>query len=431
MSVNGVRNLVHEWNTFRLKSVVTLRTERISGNSTDEGYIGLENIEPWTGKLLLSDFVEETLEDNNEKKNTVSVFREGDILFGKLRPYLAKAHLTQVPGICSTEILVLTPSQSVHPQFLLRAMLTQEFIDKVNAETFGAKMPRADWDTIANLSIPFPPLITQRAIATYLDRETAKINAMIDAKGRLLALLDEKRRALISHTVTRGLDPATPLRDSGVLWIGQVPKHWETTNLKYVARIGNGSTPRRDYVFYWQDGVFPWLTSTVVNDEVIGEPTDFVTDFALRECHLPIVEPNSVLVAITGEGKTRGKAAILPYKATINQHMAYLTPASQSLLTKFLQRYLASSYEILRIFSEGTGSTKGALTCEQLGEFPIVLPPIPEQQTIIKYLKTMTDRFDALHDATQKSIARLHERRAALIAAAVTGQITLENEDAV
>ncbi len=268
-----------------------------------------------------------------------------------------------------------------------------------------------------------PSLATQRAIAAYLDHETAKIDAMIDAKQRLLALLAEKRRALITHAVTRGLDPAAPMRDSGVPWIGEVPKHWEVTNLKYVAQIGNGSTPRRDYMPYWQDGNFPWLTSTVVNQDIIEEPTDFVTGFALRECHLPIVEPNSVLVAITGEGKTRGKAAVLPYRATINQHMAYISPQTHLLHHEFLQRYLAGSYEILRIISEGTGSTKGALTCEQVGDFPISLPPISEQLTIVIQLKTTVQRLDTLDTINQHAIELLNERRAALIAAAVTGNI--------
>jgi type I restriction enzyme, S subunit len=418
-----LQNLPEKWETIRLKNVVTLRTDRTPGNAKDEGYIGLENIESWTGKLLPSQSTVTTSEDEDEKQNIVSIFRSGDLLFGKLRPYLAKAHLAKHSGICSTELLVVQPSRYVDEQFLLRALLTREFIDQVNAETFGVKMPRADWDTVSNVTIPLPPLATQRAIAAYLDRETAKIDAMIDAKQRLLALLAEKRRALITHAVTRGLDPAAPMRDSGVPWIGEVPAHWEVTNLKYVAQIGNGSTPRRDYMPYWQDGNFPWLTSTVVNQDIIEESTDFVTGFALRECHLPIVEPNSVLVAITGEGKTRGKAAVLPYRATINQHMAYISPQTHLLHHEFLQRYLAGSYKILRMISEGTGSTKGALTCEQVGDFPISLPPISEQLTIVIQLKTTVQHLDTLDTINQHAIELINERRAALIAAAVTGNI--------
>lgn len=356
--------------------------------------------------------------------------KEGDLLVcegGEVGRAAIATNALPMDCILQNAIHLVRPKASGdtgYLRYLLRHAASQQWLDVLCNK---ATIAHFTVEKFSEMWAWFPPLATQRAIATYLDRETAEIDAMIDAKGRLLGLLSEKRHALIAHAVTRGLDPAALMRDSGVSWIGVVPEHWEITNLKYVARIGNGSTPRRDYVFYWQDGTFPWLTSTVVNNEVIGEPTDFVTDFALRECHLPIVEPNSVLVAITGEGKTRGKAAILPYKATINQHMAYVTPIpmSQSIQTEFLQRYLSSSYEILRMLSEGTGSTKGALTCEQLGEFPVVLPPIPEQQMIIEHVKMLTKRFDSLHDATQKSIEILHERRAALIAAAVTGQINV------
>lgn len=271
----------------------------------------------------------------------------------------------------------------------------------------------------------FPALPEQRSVAAYLDQQTARLDELIAAKQQLLELLTEKRQALLTHAVTRGLDPSAPRRDSGVPWLGEIPAHWEIIPIKHLARVGNGSTPLRDNEAYWQNGAYPWLTSTVVNDELVGEPTDWVTPTALRECHLPFVPPNSVLVAITGQGKTRGKAAILPYEATINQHLAYLSPYQNRLDSTYLQLSLTASYDVLRMVSEGTGSTKGALTCEQLGAFPITLPPLTEQKQIIAHINGQRTVIDDLMKATQITISLLQERRSALIAAAVTGQIDM------
>jgi type I restriction enzyme S subunit len=290
-------------------------------------------------------------------------------------------------------------------------------------------MPRANWGFIGNLEIPFPPdPEEQRTIAAFLDRQTAKIDALIAKKRELIAALHEKRSAIISHAVTKGLNPDAPMKDSGIEWLGEIPAGWDVVKIKYLAQIGNGSTPLRDNEEYWHEGTFPWITSTVVNDDVVGEPTQFVTERALRECHLPIVRPQSVLVAITGQGKTRGMAAVLHYEATINQHLVYISPRSDLLLPEFLQLFLSSVYDILRIISEGAGSTRGALTVEQIANFAVFLPPTSEQWDIVKYISEHTAEIDAMTAKIMETIERLQEYRSALISATVTGRIDVRGE---
>ena len=421
MSINGVRNFVHEWDILRLKSVVELRTERISGNSTDEGYVGLENIEPWTGKLLLTDLAVATLEDDNEKKNIVGVFHEGDILFGKLRPYLAKAHFAKASGICSTELLVMTPNKDIYPQFLLRVILTHEFIDRVNAETFGVKMPRADWDTVANLNIPVPPLATQRAIASYLDRETAKIDAMIDAKGRLLGLLAEKRRALITHAVTRGLDPAAPMRDSGVPWIGAVPGHWEVPPVfaRYEVVLGKMLDEKRisgtQLASYLRNADVQWHKINTTNlPQMDFDDIDKAT-YSLHKGDVLICEGGEV-------GRTaiwEGELAECYYQKALHR----LRPVTPSDNPYFFAYVMESAVGVGVFAAEGNRSTIQHLTAEKLRVFRFPAPPYLEQSRITAYIDAESTAIDRLCHTTQKSIEILHERRAALIAAAVTGQI--------
>jgi len=116
--------------------------------------------------------------------------------------------------------------------------------------------------------------------------------------------------------------------DSGEDWLGSLPTHWQAPQMGMHARVGNGSTPLRDNTDYWADGTIPWLNSSNVQYEQIFQADQFVTEQARTECHLPLVVPNSVLVALTGEGKTRGKAALLRFPAAVSQHLAYITPSS-------------------------------------------------------------------------------------------------------
>jgi len=287
----------------------------------------------------------------------------------------------------------------------------------------SASMQNLSQDEFLRFVMPLPPKDEQTAIAAFLDHETAKIDALIAEQEKLIALLAEKRQATISHAVTRGLNPDAPMKDSGVAWLGEVPAHWKVCPLKLIARIGNGSTPNRDNPAYWGDEGFPWLNSSVVNQEEVSEAERFVTALALKECHLPIVEPPAVLVGITGQGKTRGMATRLAFTATVNQHLAYVKPDVGVLSEAYLLRAFEAVYQHLRTESEGAGSTKGAITCEQLGNLQIPAPELAEQQAIADFLDREIAKLNALKQDSERGISLLKERRSALIAAAVTGQI--------
>ena len=275
------------------------------------------------------------------------------------------------------------------------------------------------------LLLPYPafPIPEQTQIATFLDRETAKIDELVAEQHRLMELLKEKRQAVISHAVTKGLNPDAPMKPSGIEWLGDVPAHWERTPIKYVAKVGNGSTPSREIQEYWGETGFPWLNSSVVNSSVVTKAEGFVTERALRECHLPVIVPPAILVGITGQGRTRGMAAMLGIEATINQHVAYVKPSMAGLDVHYLLRVLESAYLKLRRDSEEAGATKGAITCEQIKNLHVPLPPLVEQCAISAFLDTESAKFNSLTAEAQRAIDLLQERRTALISAAVTGQI--------
>ena len=353
-------------------------------------------------------------------------FEVGDVLFGKLRPYLAKAWVAEFPGRSTTELLVMHPVDA-EPRFLRYVLLWRDFVDAVDASTFGSRMPRAEWEFIGNMSVPVPERSRQCLIADYLDRETARLDALIAAKEHAFGLLTDKHRALIACAVTRGLDPDAPLRDSGIPWLGEIPTHWGIWKLGHFASVGNGSTPSRGNGEYWIDGTIPWLNSSVVNQYEATKADQFVTHIALRECHLPLVKSGSVLVAITGQGKTRGRAVVLSFDATINQHLAYVSPDPLWLDPWFLRWTLFSAYEFLRSISDDAGGTKGALTCEDVANVRVPVPPMDEQRAIVAHIANETSKLNKLRTSTEKTMALLKERRTALVSAAVTGLIDLES----
>lgn len=279
---------------------------------------------------------------------------------------------------------------------------------------------------ISGIKMPLPPEVEQKAIADYLDRETAEIDAFIADQEELIGLLNERRATTITQAVTKGLDPNTPMRESGIEWIGVVPASWTVEKLSWLARIGNGSTPATENPDFWLNGDVPWLNSSCVNLDVVLEPAKFVTAYAKRTCHLPMVRPGSILVGLTGQGKTRGMVTRLGIPSTINQHLAFIAPYRR-LRSAFTYWFMVAAYDHLRFISDGNGGTKGGLTCDQLGRVQVPLPEIAEQIQIVAYIDREIAEIDAAVADAREAISLSKERRAAVISAAVTGKIDVSS----
>lgn len=187
-----------EWKSYKLKFIAPLKTERRDQDTQILEYLGLENIESWTGKHILNS----TNSENDDLQMTGVFFSSSNVLFGKLRPYLAKVFLPESSGICSTEFLVLEPIDKVRRKFLFYVLINQEFIASVNSSTFGSRMPRANWDFIGSQNILIPSLEQQDNIVNYLDCEIAKNDELLAAIKDSIALLKERRSALITAAVT-------------------------------------------------------------------------------------------------------------------------------------------------------------------------------------------------------------------------------------
>ena len=396
---------------FLVRRELSDEQRQVLAGATQATFLPMENIGE-QGELDCS-----IIRDIDDVRNGYTRFFDDDVVVAKITPCFenGKGALTRGTlngiGFGTTELHVLSPGSEIDARYLYYITASDRFRRLGEAAMFGAAgQKRVPEDFVRDYRVPVPPLAQQRAIADHLDRETARLDALIAEKERLLKLLAEKRQALITRAVTRGLDPDAPIRDSGVPWLGKIPAHWEVWKLGHVASVGTG-------------GAIPWLNSSVVNQSKVTDADQFVTAFAVQECHLPLVKAGSVLVAITGQGKTRGRAVVLSIDSTINQHLAFIQPERSPLRPWFLRWTLFAAYDFLRNISDDAGGTKGALTCEQVANLRVPIPPPDEQAVILDHIAAFAERFDLLRTAAESTISIIKERRAALIAAAVTGQI--------
>ena len=292
---------------------------------------------------------------------------------------------------------------------------------------FGAAgQQRVPAEFVRDYRVAVPPLSQQRTIVRYLDQETARLDLLVAQNRKLLDVLRERREALITTSVLRGLNPAVSFRDSGVPWIGDVPTHWEIWKLGHLASVGNGTTPNRGKQEYWENGDIPWLNSSVVNQEEVTGADQFVTRLAVHDYHLRLVRSGSVVVAIVGQGKTRGRAAVLSIDSTMSRHLAFISLADGRLSSWYLKWTLAAAYDYLRSISDDLGSTRGGLTGEHLSNLRVPVPPKAEQQEIVMKIALRIRAIDDLSKEAERTMVLLKERRASLISEAIVGMIDVD-----
>lgn len=198
--VEWIGEIPEHWELQKIKYVANIRNVKASELDNDKVYIGLENIESKTGKLLIGD-----IDEQQNIEGTSNIFEVNDVLFGKLRPYLAKCIIANFSGRCTSELLVLRCSQ-VLPKYMFFLMLSEKFIDVVNSSTYGAKMPRANWDFIGNLKIPLPNKEEQKKIIEFLSKKSNEIDDLVSKIKEQIQKLKEYRQSLISEAVTGKID---------------------------------------------------------------------------------------------------------------------------------------------------------------------------------------------------------------------------------
>ena len=279
-------------------------------------------------------------------------------------------------------------------------------------------------DELARFKTPIPPLPEQTAIAEFLDRETATIDGLIAEQRRLMELLKEKRQAVISHAVTKGLNPHAPMKPSGNLWLGDVPDHWEVGKVKHYFSTCSGGTPNtgQQSLYYSMEGDgFPWVRTTDLNNDFVATVPVYITEQAIKDTACAVLPQGTVMVAMYGGDGTVGKNGLLMFPATINQAVCGLLP-SETHDNEYVFRFI-QFYRPYWMIGAESSRTDPNISQDRVKNAPFPKPPIAEQHDIVQFLNEKLATFDGLIAEAQRTIDLLQERRTALISAAVTGQI--------
>ncbi len=405
------------WTFDRFKDVAVLRNERTDKASEVEDYLELEDLESGTGRIL-------------NRRNTMDVvsdvtrFKKGDVLFGKLRPYLEKFYVAEFDGKCTGEILAFKPER-IESRFLFYCFASSWFIERCNMLAYGAKMPRVNWPTqLAQFNLPLPPLPEQQRIAAYLDASCAAIDAAVAAKRGQLEILDALRNSIISRAVTHGLNPQVKMKSSGLDWLSEVPAHWQVQQIKRACSLVRGQfthRPRNDPALY--DGPYPFIQT---GDITAARKYIRTYSQTLNELGLSVSKrfPRGTLVMSIAANI--GDVAILDFEACFPDSMIGMIPGHKTNLD-FLYYLMRAMRSIM--LRSAVQSTQLNLNYVRIGTNFAPSPPLKEQSEIAAYLDAKVRESHLIRTTIETQIVTLTAYRKSLIHECVTGQRRITESD--
>ena len=415
-----------DWGVVRLKYLSTIYSggtpDRENKNYWDDGTV------PWLNSGEVNQWLisepSTFITDEGFRHSSAKWIPAGALVMALAGQGKTKGMVAQlaIASTCNQSMAAIVPSKRVHARFV-------QWWLHANYETIrnlagGEQRDGLNLEIVGNVPCPQPSVLSQSAIADYLDRETARLDALVAVKERVLGLLAEKRRVLITRAVTRGLDPRAPLRDSGVPWLGEIPAHWEAMRLKRLVAIPITDGPHETPEFA-EDGI-DFISAEAIQDDAIE--FERRRGFITRELHAEYcrkTRPQREDILFCKSGATTGKLA----RVTVDHEFSIWSPLAviRADLGRTLPGYLEISLradivqdQVRQTWSAGTQPN---ISMGAINELWLAVPPITEQAEILATLNIATNQFDKIKSATVRTVALLKERRAALIAAAVTGQL--------
>jgi len=394
-----LNSLPSDWTFDRLKDVAMLRNEKTDVASEEQDYLELEDIESGTGRIL-------NRQNTLLVESAVTLFKKGDVLFGKLRPYLEKYYQAEFDGKCTGEILAFKPER-VKSRFLFYCVASPWFIERCNTLAYGAKMPRVSWPTqLSQFNLPLPPLPQQDLIATYLDASCTAIDAALAGKRRQREILDDLRKVTIQRAVSKGLDLSVKAKRTDVEWIPETPEHWHVVRVKDVLDFFNtvrvplsaaerGVMTEKVYDYYGASGVI-----------------DKVENYLFDGTYILIAEDGANLIT-----RSKPLAFLASGKFWVNNHAHILKPRWGGDDTFFVNLLESQNFSLFV-----TGAAQPKLTMENLGRFKISVPKVEEQKVIAAFIREKEAEFRPLLAQIERQIEILLAYRKALIHECVTGQ---------
>lgn len=388
-----------KWRTVTLGQIVAPQKDReIPPKTTKLRYIGMEHVQAQSGNVIG--------EGRGADITSLSPrVRAGDVLYGRLRPYLNKVAISPEDAFASGEFIVFRGNEHLDARWLKWRLSAQDFVDFATALNTGDR-PRVKWPQMAGFKLSLPAINEQREIVEILECHFSRLDSA-EAGLRAAAL---RNRALV--------------KSSAATLIGQteVDESVPQVRLSDIAKIGSGSTPKRGVGKYWVDGTIPWITSGDLAQGVITVATQFLTEAALAETSVKIWPAGTLLVAMYGEGKTRGTVAELDLDATTNQACAAIRLNDSSpVLRAWVRLVLESRYDALR--RESSGGVQPNLTLGYFKSLSLSLPEFTQAAALVDEHNAFVRRAQRLDQGIRGALDRSERLRHALLVAAFSGKL--------
>lgn len=429
--VEWLAHIPQHWDLARIKETTYLKGRvgwkgLTSDEFLDSGYAHLV-----TGTDFRSKFIDWSdcycVDRERYQDDPFIQLQNGDLLITKDGTIGKLAIVSEMrqPACLNSGIFLIRPLHSYTTEYMYWVLSSPEFAHFCDLVSYGSTIQHLYQKVFENFAFPLPPLPEQTAIAAFLDRETRKIDSLVEEQKRLIELLKEKRQAVISHAVTKGLNPDVPMKDPGIEWLGHVPEHWTVGRLKHFAsirgRIGFRGYTVDDLVGEGEGALALGGANLLVDGKLSLEKPTYLSWTKFQESPEIKVEKGDLLI---GQRGTCGRVVLVDRDigpATINPSLVLLK--NLKALSNF-SCYFLNGDLIQRTFDSYLSKTAiPMLSQEQIGNVPFVLPPLEEQSKIVKFLDREAEQIDALVSQAEAAARLLNERRSALISAAVTGKI--------
>jgi type I restriction enzyme, S subunit len=401
--VEWLGQIPQHWNVRRLKHLAILNPESLAEDTDptmEMVYVDIGGVDS-LGRIV----EKEQLTFGSAPTRARRLARDGDVVVSTVRTYLrAIAPIINPESnmVVSTGFAVVRPAGELTADYAAYALRAPHFVERVVANSKGVSFPATNESEMATYELAVPPIVEQRAIAAFLNRETAKIDTLVEKKERLVDLLQEKRTTLITRAVTKGLDPNVPMKGSGVQWLGQIPSHWEVKPLRWALSVrSGGSLPNTDFE--------------------LASSEDYV---------IPVIGGNGIMgygdssntsvpsIAIGRVGALCGNVHLVNPPAWVTDNALLVSE-----IKGFAREYLALLLESLNLNQWASQNAQPLITGGFVKAQLVCCPPLPEQQDIVDRVRKETTEIDTLIERVCSAMGQLKELRTALISAAVTGKI--------
>ena len=405
------------WQLSRLKYVLDF------SNSTSENYKTEKNLALTKKGITQKDI---SLNEGQIAKNyeKYTLIKKNQICMNPMDLISGWADISPTDGLISPAYYTLIPKEKIDVKFLNYFLQSNYY--RETFFTLGKGVASHDnygrWvltpQVLKDVFIYYPTLSDQKKISSFLDRKSSSINSLIEKSKEKIELLKEKKNSIIYQTVTKGLDQKCNMKDSGINWIGKIPSSWIVGKLYQYSIMISGSTPSREKSEYWEGGTIPWMSSGEINKKIIKEIDHKITSLGFENSSTKLLPIGTVMIALNGQGKTKGSVGILEVETTCNQSLCGMI-FNNRVEPKYAYYFLDSQYKTLRgLVGEGV---REGISVSFLGRFPICIPPIPKQIKIISYLDKQTKLLDKKIDIELKKINLLNEYKQTLISSLING----------